>query len=107
MGKFIESYSECSCGAITLYFADGATDSVLRKNLSKFGISLRGVKKLKMGYSGKSYCCNHCVNHYGIDICSCGSGESPDSCSCGSGTAMETFGQEYDGFSRILQNFAR
>lgn len=102
MEKFIESYSECSCGAITLYFADGATNSVRKENLDKFGIDLTGVEELQ-----RTWCCNHCANHYGIDICSCGSGESPDSCSCGSGTAMETFGQEYDGFSRILQNFAR
>ena len=102
MRKFIESYSECSCGAITLNFADGATNSVRKENLDKFGIDLTGAEELQ-----RTWCCNHCVNHYGIDICSCGSGESPDSCSCGSGTAMEIFGQEYDGFSRILQNFAR
>ena len=22
-----------------------------------------------------SFCCNHCVNHYGLDLCGCGSGE--------------------------------
>lgn len=99
MGSKIVSYSVCKCGAITLYYEDGFTNSCKRKNLKKFGISLRGLKKLE-----DTWCCNHCVNHYGIDICSCGSGEEYDKC-CGS--PMETFGEEYDGFSQIVKNYSR
>lgn len=45
MDKQIVSYSVCKCGAITLYFADGATNSCKRKNLKKFGINLKGIMK--------------------------------------------------------------
>lgn len=100
MAKQIVSYSVCKCGAITLYFADGTTNSCKRKNLKKFGVSLKGIKKAKE----QSWCCNHCANHYGIDICSCGSGKGYEKC-CG--TPMEEFGVQYDGFSQILKNFAR
>ena len=100
MDKQIVSYSVCKCGAITLYFADGTTNSCKRKNLKKFGVSLKGIKKEKE----QSWCCNHCANHYGIDICSCGSGKEYEKC-CG--TPMEEFGVQYDGFSQILKNYAR
>lgn len=99
----IISYSQCKCGAVTLYYDNGQSNSVKKKNLKKFGISLKGVKKL----SSPIWCCNHCINHYGIDICSCGSGIETDKCDCGSGTSMETLGETYDGFSQILKNFAR
>ena len=29
------------------------------------------------------YNCNHCVNHWGTDLCACGSGESPADCDGG------------------------
>ena len=45
MDKQIVSYSVCKCGAITLHFADGTTNSCKRKNLKKFGINLKGIKK--------------------------------------------------------------
>lgn len=96
----IESYSVCNCGAVTLYYDNGATNSCKRRNLKKFGISLRGVKKEKV----QTWCCNHCANHYGIDICSCGSGKPYEKC-CG--TPMEEVGVEYDGFAQIVKNFAR
>lgn len=99
MNKIV-AYKECKCGAVTLFFEDGTTNSCKKRNLNRFGISLKGVKKEKE----KNWCCNHCVNHYGIDICSCGSGKRYDKC-CG--TPMETLGTQYDGFSQILKNYAR
>ena len=31
-----------------------------------------------------SACCtHHCVNHYGLDLCACGSGMAPDECDFG------------------------
>ena len=98
----IVSYSECKCGAITLFFDNGATNSVKKRNLKKFGISLKGIEKLN-----NTWCCNHCANNYGIDICECGSGISPQKCSCGCGRAMEELGVEFDGFSKILKNYGR
>ena len=95
----IVSYSNCKCGAVTLHFEDGFTNSVKKKNLKKYGITLSNVKKVD-----DTWCCNHCANRYGIDICSCGSGKRYDKC-CG--TPMETLGTQYDGFSQILKNYAR
>ena len=103
MSKQIVSYSVCKCGAITLYFADGTTNSCKRKNLKNFGVSLKSIKKKEE----QTWCCNHCANHYGIDICSCGSGMETEKCDCGCGISMETYGETYDGFSQILKNFAR
>ena len=100
MVKQIVSYSVCKCGAVTLFFEDGTTNCCKRKNLKKFGVSLKGIKKEKE----QSWCCNHCANHYGIDICSCGSGKEYEKC-CG--TPMEEFGVQYDGFSQILKNYAQ
>ena len=39
---------------------------------------------------------NHCVNHYGLDLCACGSGESPEECTAGfdeCGNPYETLGE--------------
>lgn len=102
MNKII-TYSTCKCGAVTLFFESGNSNSVKKKNLKKFGFSLKGIKKL----SSSTWGCNHCINHYGIDICSCGSGIETDKCDCGSGVSMETLGETYDGFSQILKNYAR
>ena len=75
----IVNYNKCQCGAIELIFEDGSTSNILKKNLKKFGISLKGVKRL----TPTDYVhCNHCINHWGIDLCSCGSGLEPDEC-CG------------------------
>ena len=68
----IINYSMCQCGAITLYTED-SNYSVLRKNLKQFiNIDLRNYKSKMLP---KTYCCNHCVNHFGLDLCGCGSGE--------------------------------
>lgn len=32
---------------------------------------------------------HHCVNHWGIDLCECGSGEPVDECSCSMTTPSE------------------
>ena len=44
-----------------------------------------GKKLFKLNFprvrvTNKTYSCNHCVNHWGIDLCSCGSGLSPNKC---------------------------
>ena len=79
--KTITNYTLCQCGAVTLNFEDGEVNSIKKSNLKKFGISLIGAKKDKNVF----YQCNHCVNHYGLDICECGSGEKPEKC-CKKGT---------------------
>lgn len=96
----IVAYSKCSCGAITIYFASGGSNSMRPSTKKKLGIDLRKYKRLN-----NSYYCNHCVNHYGIDICECGSGKAVGKCECGSNKSLETFGETYDGFAKTLENF--
>lgn len=72
----IIGYSKCDCGAITIY-TDELSYSCKQENLKKFfpGIDLRKIERYQ-----KSYCCDHCVNHYGLDLCGCGSGEPFGEC---------------------------
>ena len=96
----IESYSKCSCGAVTIHFTNGAYNSMSSKTQRMLGINLRKIKRLP-----ESCACDHCVNHWGIDLCECGSGKAVGRCDCGSSKSVETFGKKYDSFSKILQNF--
>lgn len=75
----VSSYSKCECGAITI-FTDVGDYSCKQKNLKKFfpDIDLRKLTRYQ-----ESYNCNHCVNHYGLDLCGCGSGENFGKCENG------------------------
>nr|DAO94210.1 MAG TPA: WCCH motif protein [Caudoviricetes sp.]DAY30712.1 MAG TPA: WCCH motif protein [Bacteriophage sp.] len=53
----------------------------------------------------QSCCCDHCVNHWGIDLCDCGSEHKVGECECGSQKAHDTLGIKYDSFGAILKNF--
>lgn len=101
MKYIITSYQKCNCGAVTLFFNDGTDSSMRQETLDRMGIDLSKVPELQ-----QSYCCNHCVNHWGIDLCECGSGEKVDECSCGSHSAMQQFGEKFDSFQKIIQNFS-
>lgn len=73
-------YSRCVCGAITVFTDDGvgySVDERLRNRLMP-GIDLRRLRRLQ-----DSYCCDHCVNHWGLDLCGCGSGEFFGECENG------------------------
>ena len=72
--KIIE-YASCECGAVTLFFDNGENNSVKRSHLKNFGLSLRGAKKV-----GEYWSCNLCDNHWGLDLCECGSGKAPEKC---------------------------
>ena len=87
--ELIENYDLCTCGAVTLNFENGETNSILKKNLKKFNITLKGIKKINT-YT----CCNHCVNHYGIDVCECGSGLPTNKC-CKK-ESRETYGKSVE-----------
>lgn len=72
----ILGYSKCQCGAITIY-TDTLNYSCKQENLKKFfpDIDLRKITRYQ-----ESYCCDHCVNHYGLDLCGCGSGADFGEC---------------------------
>lgn len=72
----IIGYSKCSCGAITI-FTENESYSCKQENMRKFfpDIDLRTISRYQ-----ESFCCDHCVNHYGLDLCGCGSGEDFGKC---------------------------
>lgn len=104
MTNEIISYSRCKCGAITIYFKNGAANSMRHSTFKKikkeYGIDLRKLQRLP-----KSYCCDHCVNHYGIDVCECGSGCKVGKCPCGSNKAHDEFGVKFDSIGAITKGF--
>ena len=51
------------------------------------------------------YACDHCINHYGLDICSCGSGKAVGKCSCGSTESYQTFGNSCYGVGGWFDGF--
>lgn len=84
-------YSKCSCGAITIQTPLG-TYSCRQSNFHKYfpNVDLRKCRKM---VGQETYCCDHCVNGYGLDLCSCGSKEKVGHCDCGSETPMQSYGQ--------------
>lgn len=70
----IKSYTKCQCGAITLEVDNGYEYSCNQKNLKKFFPQIDLRRKSVIRYQD-TYCCDYCVNHYGLDLCGCGSGE--------------------------------
>lgn len=83
------TYSRCLCGAITVYLPTGESYSCRKSNKSRLmpDIDLRKAKRLP-----DSYNCDHCVNHYGLDLCGCGCGEPVGKCRnniYGSNTPMQ------------------
>lgn len=81
----------CACGAVTfegdrrISFGDTgkATYSVMPDNgskvFSRISIPATFWEALK-GCEDDYWNCNHCVNHWGLDLCACGSGEYVDEC---------------------------
>ena len=65
---------QCECGAVTVYFDQQNNASMpFEKYQEKFN-------HIKIE-SEKFHTCNYCVNHWGIDLCGCGSGEKLGECS--------------------------
>lgn len=90
-------YGKCSCGAITFQTEEGTyscKQSYFRKHFPN--VDLRKCKTARA--KQESYCCDHCVNGYGLDICSCGSKEKVGHCDCGSDMPMQVYGK----YQRVL-----
>lgn len=79
-------------------FDNGASNSMFWETFEKLDLDTGDATWLH-----QSYCCNHCVNHWGIDLCECGSGARVGE--CGSQKAHDTLGVKYDSFGAILKNF--
>jgi hypothetical protein len=64
--------TRCECGAITVE-TDGDSYSMTRKDFLRLFPGERVPRKT-------AYCCNYCVNSWGLDLCGCGSGEKFGKC---------------------------
>lgn len=67
----------CACGAVSVTI-NGSSYSMSKKVFtSKFGRlpSKNNSKRIRDTYN-----CNYCTNHWGIDLCGCGSGEKFGKC---------------------------
>lgn len=73
--KFTD-YSVCVCGATTIFDERGASYST--KNTALLPARYKNLRRLQ-----DSYCCDYCVNHYGLELCGCGSGELFGECENG------------------------
>jgi hypothetical protein len=69
---------QCSgCGAVTVEYVNDEGQKVSNSMpLNLFEEHFKGVKLEKEKYSS----CNYCVNHWGIDLCGCGSGNKVGEC---------------------------
>lgn len=93
----ITEATECQCGAFTLE-ADLDDGSHQTYSMSADTLEAKFTKgAIQPILNDQVYSnCNHCVNNWGIDLCACGSGETPDNCDneleeCGN--QMQTLGE--------------
>lgn len=68
--------TKCKCGAVTVEI-EGESYSMPRK---EFRSRFPGKRTQRGRTTG---CCNYCVNHWGTDLCGCGSGEKFGKCGNG------------------------
>lgn len=85
---------ECQCGAYTLESekSDGSTGRVsMTAETLEATIGKDAIAEVLWG--NQYFSCNHCINNWGVDLCACGSGETPEECDNGlemCGTPMQT-----------------
>lgn len=90
----VEEIYLCDCGAVTLERPDGFSISFNPVNALAYfdgNLAVHLQEYVKTVSETDFRNCNHCVNHWGIDLCMCGSGTPVGLCDC-----------DYNGFS--LQN---
>lgn len=68
----ITDVRKCKCGAITVNYEDDTDSSMPEKLYNEYYPS----RKIDGHYES----CNYCVNHWGVDLCNCGSGEKIGEC---------------------------
>lgn len=71
---------KCSCGAV------GIKDKTGEVKFAKDLETLNRITGLNLILDNaiEVFICDYCANHYGLDLCSCGSGEPVGECGCGS-----------------------
>lgn len=96
----IAHIQKCQCGAVTVFFENGASNSMFQETFNKLNMDVGDAESLP-----NSYCCDHCVNHWGIDLCECGSGERVGECECGSVISHYSLGVKFDSIGAIIKGF--
>lgn len=71
----------CSCGAVTITI-EGNNYSMPKEMFEeKFGPLEEALEAIPEQEEIQNFCnCNYCVNHWGLDLCACGSGEKYQEC---------------------------
>lgn len=98
-----KSYFRCKCGAISLMTYDGRTFSCHEKNMDRFfhGVDLSVLEELPTTFS-----CDWCVNHYGLDLCACGSGVDYEDCDNGLDCCNRPMQSIHDGYTNVYADDA-
>lgn len=96
----IKTIQKCKCGAITIRFDNGASNSMFQETFNQLNLDVSKAIELP-----ESYCCDHCVNRWGIDLCECGSGEKVGCCECGSNRPHDILGEKFDSLGAIIRAF--
>ena len=90
----LKLYTCKSCGAVGI--DDGTGEVKWAGNLEVFNkitglnITKKDLKNALLSYYG----CDYCINHWGMDLCQCGSGEKVNECACGCGLPSQTYKKE-------------
>ncbi len=79
---------QCNCGAVTVDRAGMGSHCMPIEDFA------RQFPDQWLSTDEKYHNCNHCVNHWGTDLCKCGSGEHPEDC-CG-GAAMQNINVKFE-----------
>jgi hypothetical protein len=93
MTKQPSEISKCSCGAVTIEIKGKSYSMLPATYREKFGVSR--VPRVGTKY----YSCNYCVNHWGLELCGCGSGKKYNKCKEGfkeCGIPMQSIEDEKD-----------
>lgn len=74
----VKEICKCSCGALTVDMHDGKSYHMKPATFRSYF----GVDRVPTAVNAKSPygCCDYCVNHYGVELCACGSGKSVKLC---------------------------
>lgn len=74
----IKIVARCSCGAVEVESEGQRGYYILAKNL-RVMLGVDRLPRARQHYRN----CDHCVNHWGLDLCACGSGLATEKCKAG------------------------
>lgn len=90
---------QCQCGAVTVDGTD--TDGEVFSNSMSYETFLEEFPGVVFSNESKYSNCNHCVNHWGIDLCGCGSGELVGKCQEGFNECRNSIPAQTKGESKV------